>query len=82
MEFSRKLHTIKVSIVNIAGSQVILFQKYYIFSLKIDFVLANSADPDEMPHNAYNMSLIVTKPVFGVFDKVRFKSVSSATETS
>ena len=28
------------------------FPKYYIFSLKIEFVLANSADPDEMPHKA------------------------------
>ena len=40
------------------GSQVIIFKKYCIFSLKIDFVLANSADPDEMPHNAaFNIGL-------------------------
>ena len=33
----------------IEGSQVIFSKKKYIFlSLKIDFVLANSADPDEM----------------------------------
>ena len=31
---------------------------------------------------AYDLSLIVRKPVFGVSDKVRFKPVSSATETS
>ena len=29
-----------------------------------------------------NLDLVVTKPVFGVSDKVRFKPVSSATETS
>ena len=25
-------------------------EKYCIFSLKIDLILSNSADPDEMPH--------------------------------
>ena len=35
----------------IKGSQVIISAKNCI-SLKIDFVLANSADPDEMPHYA------------------------------
>ena len=29
-----------------------------------------------------NMGLVATKPVFGVFNKVRLKQVSSATETS
>ena len=29
------------------------FQKYIVFlSLQVDYVLANSADPDEMPHYA------------------------------
>ena len=37
------------SIVYIDGSHVIISLKYCIFlSLKIDFVLANSIDPDEM----------------------------------
>ena len=27
-------------------------KKYVVFFLKIDFVVANSADPDEMPHYA------------------------------
>ena len=31
---------------------------------------------------AYNLGLVVRKPVFGVSDKVSFKPVSSATETS
>ena len=29
---------------------MLYFQKKYYSSLKIDFALANSADPDEMPH--------------------------------
>ena len=33
--------------------QVIILEKYIVFlSLEIDFVLANNADPAEMPHNA------------------------------
>ena len=51
MEFSIKLHTIESewSVVYIEGSQVIISKKNIVFlSLKIDFVLANSADPDEM----------------------------------
>ena len=51
MELPIKFDTIKSgwSIVYIEGSEVIISQKY-IFSVKIDFVLANSADPDEMQH--------------------------------
>ena len=47
MEFPIKFDTFKSgwSIVYIEGSQVIIV----FLSLKIDFVLANSADPDEMP---------------------------------
>ena len=47
MEFPIKFDTVKSgwSVVYIEGSQVII-------SLKIDFVLANSEDPDEMPHYA------------------------------
>ena len=42
-----------VHYVYIEGSQVILFSQNIVFhSLKIVFALANSADPDEMPHNA------------------------------
>ena len=50
-----KLHTIKLgwSIPYIEGSQVIILKKIIVFlSLKIDFVLANSVDPDEMLHYA------------------------------
>ena len=37
----------------IAGSQVIISPKIIVFiCLKIDFVFANSADPDEMLHYA------------------------------
>ena len=47
MEFSIKLHTIKSgwSIVYIEGSQVIISKNIIFLSLKINFVLANSADP-------------------------------------
>ena len=38
------------SIVFIERSQVIIYNKIVFLSLKIIFVLANSADPDEMPH--------------------------------
>ena len=53
MEFSIKLHTIKSgwSIVCIDVSQVITSKKKS-FSLRINFVLANSAGPDEMLHHA------------------------------
>ena len=53
MEFSIKLHTIYSgwSIVYNEESQGNDFTKNILFlSLKMDFVLANSADPDEMPH--------------------------------
>ena len=48
------------------GSQVIIFKKYCIFSLKMDFVLANSGNPDEMPHYAafhLKSSLFVKVPI-------------------
>ena len=49
MEFSIKLHAIKSgwSIVNIEGTQIII-SKNFCISLNIDFVIANSADPNEM----------------------------------
>ena len=52
MEFSIELHTIKSgwSIIYIEGSQVIL-EKNVFLSLKIRFVLGNSADPDKMQHH-------------------------------
>ena len=57
MEFPIKFDTVKSgwSIIFIEGSQVIIFRKilyYNVFSLKINFVLPNSADPDELPHYA------------------------------
>ena len=50
MEFSTTLHIIKTrqSIVNIEGLQVIISKIYFFLSLMINFVLVNSADPDEM----------------------------------
>ena len=47
------LRTIKTgwSIVYIEGSKVIISPKILYFFLRICFVLANSADPDKMPHN-------------------------------
>ena len=54
IDYSFWFNTIKLewSIVYIEGSQFIISKRYCICSLKIDFVLANSADPDEMPHHA------------------------------
>ena len=54
MELPIKFDTVKSgwSIVYIEGSQVIISKNIEFLSLKIDFVLANSADPDEMPHYA------------------------------
>ena len=51
MEFLIKFDTVKSgwSIVYIEVSQVKFLKKN--LSLKIDFALANSADPDEMLHN-------------------------------
>ena len=51
MDFSLKFDTVKSgrSTVYIQGSQA-LFKN--VFFLKIDVDLANSADPDEMPHYA------------------------------
>ena len=48
MEFPIKMDTVKSiwSIVYIEGSQVIVSEKY--FSLKISFVSANGADPDDV----------------------------------
>ena len=60
MEFPIKFDTVKSgwSIVYTEGSQVIIEKKNVFLSLKIDFVLANSADPDEMPHNtAFHLGL-------------------------
>ena len=62
MEFSIKLHTIKSGwlIMYIEGLQVKSSQNIVFLSLKIDFVLANSADPDEMPHNMWHFIWVFT----------------------
>ena len=54
MEISIKFDTVKSgwSIIYIEGSQVIIKRNVVFPSLKIDFGLANSANPDEMLHNA------------------------------
>ena len=69
MEFPLQFDTVKSgwSIVYIEGSQVIISKNILFFSLKVDFVLANSADPDEMPHYvAFHLS-------FHCLQKYRFK---------
>ena len=57
MNFPIKFDTIKSgwSIIYSERSQVIIFKMY--FFLKIDFVLANKADPDKVPYYAYNLGL-------------------------
>ena len=46
------------SIVYMRGSQVIISIQNYIYFSKYRFVTANSADPDEMPHDAaFNLGL-------------------------
>ena len=53
MEFPITFDTVKLgwSIVYIEGSQVIISKTNIVFlSLIISLVLANRADPDEMPH--------------------------------
>ena len=71
MEFTIKLDTVKSewSIVYIEGSRVIISKKCYILSLKMDFVVANCADPDEMPHYvAFHLGLhCLPKYPFRVF---------------
>ena len=51
MEFSIKFDTVKSgwSIVYIEGLQVIISKNITFPSFKIDFILANNADPDKMP---------------------------------
>ena len=53
MEYTFKFEKARsgLSIVYMEGSYVVIPNKYRIFlSLKINIVLANSADPDEMSH--------------------------------
>ena len=54
MEFPIKFDTVKSgwSIVYTEGSQIIISKIIIFLSLKIDFGLANNADPDEMMHYA------------------------------
>ena len=54
--------------IYIEGSQVIIFKKSVFLSLTIDYVLTNSADPDEMPHNvAFHLGLCcLPKYPFGI----------------
>ena len=53
MEFSIKFDMVRSgrSIVYIKGSQVITSKNAVFLSLMFDFVLVNSANPDEMPHH-------------------------------
>ena len=54
MEFSKKLHTIKSgwSMYILRGHRLNFPQNIVFLYLKINFVLAISADPDEMLHYA------------------------------
>ena len=54
MVFSIKFDTVKPewSIVYIEVSQVLIYKHIVSLSMKIDYVIANSADPDEMQHTA------------------------------
>ena len=55
MEFSVKLHALKAGWSIGIYYEVTDYNRIYnivFLSLKISFVLANSADPNEMPHNA------------------------------
>ena len=55
------------SIVYIEGLQVIASQTIVFLSLNIDFVLANSADPGEMPHYvAFHLGLHCLPRVSGL----------------
>ena len=66
MKLSIQLHTCIIksgwSIVYIEGVQVTISKKNITFvSLKINFVLANSADPDEIPHGPESGSTLFAK---------------------
>ena len=51
MDISQKFDTVKSgwSVLYIEGSKVIFSKKFVFLLFKINFVLAYSADPDEMP---------------------------------
>ena len=75
MEFSINQHTIKSgwSIIYIEESQVIISKKKIVFlSLKIDFGLANSANPDEMQHFIW-VFIVIQITHSGVFSPQRVK---------
>ena len=60
MEFSINVDTLKSewSIVYIEGIQVIISKNIKFLSLNMDFILANRADPDEMPlHAPFHLGL-------------------------
>ena len=62
------VHCIRI----LRGSQFIISKNTIFLSLKIDYVLANSADPDEMPHNvSFNLRLF-----FVCFGALRPKSTA------
>ena len=52
VEFPLKFDTVKSgwSIVYFEESKVIISKNIIFLSLKVDLVLANNADPDQMPH--------------------------------
>ena len=52
-DFSTKFDIVKSgwSVVYIEGSHVVISKCIVFLSLKTDFAVANSADPEEMPHH-------------------------------
>ena len=68
MEFSIKLHKIKSgwSIEYTEGSHIILKKNSAFLSLKIDFVLAHSADPNEMPVHVKQCRPFAVFGIFGI----------------
>ena len=81
MEFPVKLDTVKSGwpIVYIEGSQAIISKNVIFLSLKIDSILANSADPDEMPpYAAFHLGLhglpkylMVHRGLFGLYAVIK-----------
>ena len=61
-----------MSILYIEGLHVILSKNIILLSMKIDFALASSADPNKIPHNAaFHLGL----PCFSKYPYRGFQSI-------
>ena len=80
MEISIKFDTFKSgsTIVKMEGSQLIISKNIVFLFLKVFFVLANSAGPDEMPHFvAFHLGLhCLEKDPFNGFQHTKGSLVS------